>query len=225
MGNAMRTAASARGREVSIEQRRQSGPPSGAHRPRLAPPAIRRVSCFLHVLGLRVAPDAGSPAPCSRPLPAHRAPALRRLLCRARLPGSCRVPGGLRDRRVRPVLDPGRRGGWSPRSSGGSDAWWASSSCRSVRRWTTMAKSCRTARRFSTSSGRPTGVCWERGDARAMGECRHGLKLGCVYCHGSKPAVARAPGQKRPTRPSRLSEQMNDRMTALKRRLRQLRGE
>jgi hypothetical protein len=30
---------------------------------------------------------------------------------------------------------------------------------------------------------------------------------------------------KRPSRSSRLSEQMNDRMTALKRRLRELRGE
>ena len=58
-----------------------------------------------------------------------------------------------------------------------------------------------------------------------MAECKHGLKHGCAYCHGrvSVPPVAgkskrRAPG-------SRLAEKMNDRMTALKRRLREIRGE
>ena len=58
-------------------------------------------------------------------------------------------------------------------------------------------------------------------------ECKHGLKHGCVYCHArttTTPAAAR-PGTKRPSRSSRLAEQMNDRMTKLKKRLRELRGE
>jgi histone acetyltransferase (RNA polymerase elongator complex component) len=58
-----------------------------------------------------------------------------------------------------------------------------------------------------------------------MAECKHGLKHGCAYCHGraeSRPASGKT---KRRTPGTRLSEQMNDRMTALKRRLRELRGE
>jgi hypothetical protein len=60
-----------------------------------------------------------------------------------------------------------------------------------------------------------------------MAECRHGLKLGCAYCHASPTAVERQPAKTKRTRAStpRLAEQMNDRMTALKRRLRELRGE
>src|SRR2546430_16569735 len=60
-----------------------------------------------------------------------------------------------------------------------------------------------------------------------MAECKHGLKLGCSYCHASPTAVVRQPAKTRRTRAStpRLAEQMNDRMTALKRRLRELRGE
>ncbi len=60
-----------------------------------------------------------------------------------------------------------------------------------------------------------------------MAECRHGLKLGCAYCHGSATAVVRQRAQTRRTRANapRLADQMNDRMTALKRRLRELRGE
>jgi hypothetical protein len=59
-----------------------------------------------------------------------------------------------------------------------------------------------------------------------MSECKHGLRHGCAYCHGSTtPARAAQPRAKRRTGASRLSEQMNDRMTALKRRLRELRGE
>ena len=64
--------------------------------------------------------------------------------------------------------------------------------------------------------------------ADPIGECKHGLKHGCVYCHGTRPvaapAASAAPGKKR-TRGSSLSEKMNDRMTALKRRLREIRGE
>ena len=59
-----------------------------------------------------------------------------------------------------------------------------------------------------------------------MAECKHGLKHGCAYCHtraASTPPVT--PKSKRRTGASRLSDQMNDRMTSLKRRLRQIRGE
>jgi hypothetical protein len=59
-----------------------------------------------------------------------------------------------------------------------------------------------------------------------MDECKHGLKSGCSYCHASKlPARARPEPVRRRTPASRLSEKMNDRMTALNRRLRELRGE
>jgi histone acetyltransferase (RNA polymerase elongator complex component) len=58
-----------------------------------------------------------------------------------------------------------------------------------------------------------------------MSECKHGLKQGCVYCHGHTAAAPKQPSQKKPSKASRLSEKMNDRMTALKRRLRELRGE
>jgi len=64
--------------------------------------------------------------------------------------------------------------------------------------------------------------------ADPIGECKHGLKHGCAYCHVTRPAAVSgspaAPGKKR-TRASSLSEKMNDRMTALKRRLREIRGE
>jgi hypothetical protein len=59
-----------------------------------------------------------------------------------------------------------------------------------------------------------------------MAECKHGLKHGCAYCHArasTPPTVAGKP--KRRTGASRLSDQMNDRMTALKRRLKEIRGE
>jgi hypothetical protein len=57
-----------------------------------------------------------------------------------------------------------------------------------------------------------------------MAECKHGLKHGCAYCHGraSTPPVAGKP--KRRTGATRLSDQMNDRMTSLKRRLKEIRG-
>jgi hypothetical protein len=56
-------------------------------------------------------------------------------------------------------------------------------------------------------------------------ECKHGLKHGCAYCHMTTSAVSRPAPPKRMTRSSALSEKMNDRMTALKRRLREIRGE
>jgi hypothetical protein len=58
-----------------------------------------------------------------------------------------------------------------------------------------------------------------------MAECKHGMKTGCAYCHArTKPAPPKA-REKRRTPGSRLSEKMNDRMTALNRRLKELRGE
>jgi histone acetyltransferase (RNA polymerase elongator complex component) len=59
-----------------------------------------------------------------------------------------------------------------------------------------------------------------------MTECKHGLKQGCFYCHNRTTTTATPqPIPKRRTKATRLSEQMNDRMTNLKQRLRQLRGE
>ena len=59
-----------------------------------------------------------------------------------------------------------------------------------------------------------------------MPECKHGLKTGCSYCHVmARPGSSRAAPPKKKSRPSALSEKMNDRMTELKRRLKQIRGE
>ena len=58
-----------------------------------------------------------------------------------------------------------------------------------------------------------------------MSECKHGLKGGCSYCNAPSPTVVRQPPAKKRTKASALSEKMNDRMTALKRRLREIRGE
>lgn len=58
-----------------------------------------------------------------------------------------------------------------------------------------------------------------------MAECKHGLKGGCTYCHGGATPAVRPTGKRRSSGASRLSEQMNERMTALRRRLREIRGE
>jgi pyruvate-formate lyase-activating enzyme len=60
-----------------------------------------------------------------------------------------------------------------------------------------------------------------------MSECKHGLKHGCFYCHNrtTTTTAISQPAPKRRTKATRLSEQMNDRMTTLKRRLRKIRGE
>ena len=59
-----------------------------------------------------------------------------------------------------------------------------------------------------------------------MTECKHGLKQGCFYCHRPATKTSQSPPPpKRRTRGARLSEQMNDRMTGLKQRLKQIRGE
>jgi hypothetical protein len=59
-----------------------------------------------------------------------------------------------------------------------------------------------------------------------MSECKHGLKQGCFYCHNKTTTTsAIPPTPKKRTKATRLSEQMNDRMTKLQQRLRQIRGE
>ena len=58
-----------------------------------------------------------------------------------------------------------------------------------------------------------------------MAECKHGLRHGCSYCHAPNPTPTRASTAKKRTRGSPLSEKMNDRMTNLKKRLREIRGE
>jgi len=58
-----------------------------------------------------------------------------------------------------------------------------------------------------------------------MSECKHGLRHGWVCCHGHTTAAVKRPSAKKKTKASRRSEKMNDRITALKRRLRELRGE
>jgi hypothetical protein len=58
-----------------------------------------------------------------------------------------------------------------------------------------------------------------------MSECKHGLKSGCSYCHAPARGTTRPPEPKRRSRGSAMSEKMNDRMTALKQRLRKIRGE
>jgi hypothetical protein len=69
------------------------------------------------------------------------------------------------------------------------------------------------------------GLSCVRGDRDPMAECKHGLRSGCSYCHVGVSAEVRRPGKKRLAGTSRLSEKMNDRMTALRRRLREIRGE
>ena len=57
-------------------------------------------------------------------------------------------------------------------------------------------------------------------------ECKHGMKSGCVYCHAPAPTmVSKTPPTKKRAKPTAMSEKMNDRMTALKKRLKQIRGE
>ena len=60
-----------------------------------------------------------------------------------------------------------------------------------------------------------------------MTECKHGLKQGCFYCHNrtTTNSITSQPTPKKRTKATRLSEQMNERMTNLKHRLKQIRGE
>ena len=58
-------------------------------------------------------------------------------------------------------------------------------------------------------------------------ECKHGMKSGCAYCHARTPSTTtpKQPGQRRRAARTPMSEKMNDRMTALQRRLKQIRGD
>jgi histone acetyltransferase (RNA polymerase elongator complex component) len=56
-------------------------------------------------------------------------------------------------------------------------------------------------------------------------ECKHGLRHGCAYCHGTTRAPATPPVPRKRGTSTRMSEKMNDRMTELKKRLKQIRGE
>ena len=59
-----------------------------------------------------------------------------------------------------------------------------------------------------------------------MSECKHGMKSGCAYCHVTiSKTPPRAGVPKKRSRTSAMSEKMNDRMTALQKRLRQIRGD
>jgi hypothetical protein len=66
-------------------------------------------------------------------------------------------------------------------------------------------------------------------DGRSEGECKHGMRSGCAYCHAPAPAppVARRSTTAPRTRakPTKLSEKMNDKMLSLKQRLKRIRGE
>ena len=60
-----------------------------------------------------------------------------------------------------------------------------------------------------------------------MTECKHGLKSGCSYCHAPRPTATSRPPAGAPRKrasSTALSEKMNDRMTALKKRLKEIRG-
>jgi len=58
-------------------------------------------------------------------------------------------------------------------------------------------------------------------------ECKHGMKTGCAYCHVASPGGSRPTPvpKKRETGRAGLSEKMNDRMTTLKKRLKEIRGD
>lgn len=59
-----------------------------------------------------------------------------------------------------------------------------------------------------------------------MEECKHGLRSGCSYCHVTRTEVVKQSTQpKKRVRAGSVSDKMNQRMTDLKRRLKQIRGE
>jgi histone acetyltransferase (RNA polymerase elongator complex component) len=58
-----------------------------------------------------------------------------------------------------------------------------------------------------------------------VSECKHGLKSGCAYCHRLVTPTTTSSTPKKRGKPTRLSEQMNDRMTDLKQRLKKLRDQ
>ncbi len=66
-------------------------------------------------------------------------------------------------------------------------------------------------------------------DDEIWSECKHGMKSGCAYCHVTSPGASRPTTvpttvpKKRAVR-APLGEKMNDRMTALNKRLKAIRG-
>ena len=61
-----------------------------------------------------------------------------------------------------------------------------------------------------------------------MTECKHGMKSGCAYCHAARPIATTQPPTATPRKrgsSAGLSDKMNDRMTALKKRLKEIRGD
>ena len=58
-------------------------------------------------------------------------------------------------------------------------------------------------------------------------ECKHGMKSGCAYCHARNPASStpKLPAHRRRVVRTPMAEKMNDRMTALQRRLKAIRGD
>jgi hypothetical protein len=64
-----------------------------------------------------------------------------------------------------------------------------------------------------------------------VSECKHGLKTGCAYCHVTRPGSSRTTPGRAPSTPRKrgsspvLDEKMNERMTQLKKRLREIRGD
>jgi hypothetical protein len=59
-----------------------------------------------------------------------------------------------------------------------------------------------------------------------MEECKHGLRSGCSYCHVTRTEIVKQSTQpKKRVRTGSVSDKMNQRMTDLKRRLKQIRGE
>jgi len=62
-------------------------------------------------------------------------------------------------------------------------------------------------------------------DDEIWSECKHGMKSGCAYCHVTSPGASRPTTvpKKRAAR-APLGEKMNDRMTALNKRLKAIRG-
>ena len=64
-----------------------------------------------------------------------------------------------------------------------------------------------------------------------MTECKHGMKSGCSYCHAPQTIPSRSSTGRSAAAPKKrgssagLSEKMNDKMTALKKRLKEIRGE
>jgi hypothetical protein len=68
----------------------------------------------------------------------------------------------------------------------------------------------------------------DRKEIASMTECKHGMKSGCSYCHAPRPTVVARPASATPRKrgtSAGMAEKMNDRMTNLKKRLKEIRGD